>query len=77
MQYFETVHVLDCPQNLSHDEFDAVFREGVSIDEIQQVSAITELGDHIVVFLIFKNLVKFDDVGMIQFLEYLELVNEA
>lgn len=49
----------------------------MSVDEIQQISTITELRDNVVVLLVFKNLVQFDDVGVIQFLEDLELIDKA
>ena len=62
------MHIGKSAEDLFHDEANFVFRRKFFLfDKVAKVASFTELGHHVVPAFMKENIIKFDDVHVIEF----------
>lgn len=74
MDHADGVQVVEAAQQLLQNSPDGVLVElGPGLDEVDDGAPVAELSYHLIPFIPLEHLVEFDDVGVIHFLEELQL----
>jgi len=76
MQNIQTVQVFDRTDELLHNSMNEFTVGLVPVHKLQHVASLTQLGDYIVVELVLVDVIKLDDMRVVQSFEYFELINQ-